>query len=138
MKDQVPLEDDAVRPAPERSNVGLPPSSELKGYEALLPGATDRILTLAEEHFRHRLEIEKMEVEAQVELLRDQAKRANRGQAIATGLAIGCMSSGIYLATTGHDTVASIVFGSTILGLVSIFALGKLAQGRFGSGEGDK
>ena len=37
-----------------------PLSSELEGYERVLPGAADRIFTLVEEESKHRRELERM------------------------------------------------------------------------------
>ena len=37
----------------------LPPPNIIKGYEDILPGAADRILSMAENQAKHRQEIEK-------------------------------------------------------------------------------
>jgi uncharacterized membrane protein len=41
----------------------IPSSSELNRYEKILPGAADRIITMAEKQSNHRHEIEKVTVE---------------------------------------------------------------------------
>lgn len=44
----------------------IPPPSIMSGYENLLPGASDRILRMAEEQAEHRRNMERMMVESEV------------------------------------------------------------------------
>jgi uncharacterized membrane protein len=92
----------------------LPPSREFAGYEQVLPGAADRILTMAEKEAEHRRENQKNLVNASI-------KYSGRGQIFA--LVISALSlMGVGLSIYFSMPVASIAPAIiAITGLASIF-----------------
>jgi uncharacterized membrane protein len=88
----------------------LPPSKELENYNQTLPGAADRILTIAEKESEHRHSIEDKEI-----------KIKGRGQIFA--LIISVLSlAGIGLSIFFNQPIASIAPAIiAITGLASIF-----------------
>lgn len=99
----------------------IPHPDLLLGYEKVIPGSADRILIMAEKQSNHRIEIEKYVIE-------NQQKQSRLGQIFAFILAIIGLSIGTILAILGRELVASIIFGTTILGLVAVFISGKQYQ----------
>lgn len=78
-------------------------------------------MKMAESQGAHRMELERQVIANQL----DESKRGqNYGLLIGlTGLAI-CLT----LALTGHDVVAGVVGGTTLVGLVAVFVVGKKQQ----------
>ena len=64
------------------------PASELKGYNDVLPGAADRLLTLFEEQARHRMGVEVYQVQNEHDTAKMaiEADQANRTQAAGLGM----------------------------------------------------
>jgi uncharacterized membrane protein len=64
------------------------PASELKGYNDVLPGAADRLLTLFEEQARHRMDMEACQVQNEQEAskMAIEADQANRTQVAGLGM----------------------------------------------------
>jgi len=64
------------------------PSSELKGYNEVLPGAADRLLTLFEEQARHRMTMESTQIQNEKESTKMaiEADQSNRSQAAGLGM----------------------------------------------------
>lgn len=89
----------------------IPPSTELRRYEEILPGAADRILTMAEEERRDRNKNARHEVW----LLYISRMFA---QLMFTILSLGVISSGVYLVINGHSIsgLVSIVTGLGVIG----------------------
>lgn len=107
----------------------IPPPEVLKGYNDLVPGSADRILTRMEKQSDHRMELEKMVVPQQV-------KQSSRGQWF--GLIIGLAGLGVSLvmALTGHDVTAGIIGGTSVLGLVTVFVTGQRIEKKERKAEG--
>ncbi len=99
----------------------LPPSDELLRYNEATPDAADRIITLAEKQQNHRIEME-------THVIRCQQVQSARGQVIGGLLSSFLIGSGTWLAVTGHDAVAGVVFGTTVIGLAALFVIGKVVQ----------
>ncbi len=97
----------------------LPPASELAEYDRLIPGGADRLMILVEKQASHRMEIEK-------HVIWCQQQQAVRGQLFAMLIVMfGFVLTG-YLSIQGHDTVASVVVGTGIVGIISVIATGKM------------
>ncbi len=101
----------------------IPPPELLKGYEEVLNGSAERILRMAENQSKHRQEIEKL-------VITSQMKQTERGQYFGLGIGIFGLILGFVLTILGHSTVAGILFTTTIIGLVSVFVIGKLYSDR--------
>ena len=76
---------------------------------------------MAEEQSKHRQELEKKVIFSQI-------KQSSTGQWMAFIIAIFSLSITAYLSMNGQTTVASILASTTIIGLASVFVLGKKSQ----------
>ena len=99
----------------------IPPPEILKGYDEIMNGGADRILTMTEQQLSHRISLEK-------DVVKQQQKQSGRGQVMGFILATLCLASSTFLGFTGHDTLAGIIGTTTILGLTATFVLGKIRQ----------
>ena len=99
----------------------LPPPHMLAEYDRLIPQGADRLMRLLEPQTQHRHTQETRIVSSQTSL-------PVRGQIIGTCLCVFFGAIGWHLAFTGHDWVAGVLFGTTILGLVTIFVLGRVPK----------
>ena len=97
----------------------LPPPQILEKYESIVPGSADRIIGMAEKQSEHRRSIEKKVVNSNV---------FNEKLGIAAGFIIGM--TGLICATilglNGAQTVAGIIGGASLTGLVGTFIYGVL------------
>lgn len=87
----------------------------------MLESAPDRILRMAEKQSDHRMELEKSTI-------RRQLNQSGIGQILAFLVSLGCIGASSWLAVEGHDAVAGVIGGTTVVGLVSVFIYGKVAQ----------
>ncbi|WP_446786960.1 DUF2335 domain-containing protein [Macellibacteroides fermentans] len=99
----------------------LPPPEILNGYESVLPGASERILKMAEKQQEHRIDVERMIVDR-------QTKQSGFGQIWGGCLAVLFGVIACILGYTGHDWLAGIIATSTIIGLATIFVLNRKAK----------
>lgn len=104
----------------------VPPPDILKGYEEILPGAAERMLSMAEKEQNHRHQIDTTETTIEKSFHRDEAKRDARGQYIAAFLAVFSLSISTYLSLQGHSVIAGVIGGTTVIGLVSAFVVGRV------------
>jgi uncharacterized membrane protein len=101
----------------------LPSPEHLRGYEEVLPGSADRILTMAEKQSDHRQEIEK-------DAVKGGARRS------WWGLWLGFVISVLVLGLSGGLIVAGYQVAGTVLGsvdlvsLASVFVIGRVEQRR--------
>lgn len=100
-----------------------PHPDTLDRYEKLWPGAAELIFHEFEAQSQHRRQLEKR-------MVTGNERRATTGQWMAFIIAIAFLAAAVYLATTGHETLAAIVAGFDITGLVTVFALGRRSQRR--------
>jgi uncharacterized membrane protein len=77
-------------------------------YEQLVPGAAERILKTFEKQVEHRHYLEKYAV---------HSNRASLFSTVLIVIIIGGAST--YLAMNGHETTASILGGTTLVGVVA-------------------
>lgn len=106
----------------------IPPPEALREYEAISPGITGRLLDEVEREAIHRRAAENQQLSASEAFLTKAAGRLHEGQRLAFGLILVLIAVGTALGLTGHDNVAAVVFGTTVLGIASIFVLGKTLQ----------
>lgn len=76
---------------------------------------------MAEKQSDHRMELEKSTI-------RRQLNQSGIGQILAFLVSLGCIGASSWLAVEGHDAVAGVIGGTTVVGLVSVFIYGKVAQ----------
>jgi len=101
---------------------GIVPHPEiLRGFNEEVKDGAERTFVMAEKQLAHRIETEKHAVS-------EQLAQSKRGQWF--GFILGVL--GLLLSTTlgilGHDVLAGVFATTTIVGLVSIFVIGKKAQ----------
>lgn len=101
----------------------IPPTEMLEEYNRIIPNGAERIMTMAESQSAHRQFIEK-------EVISSQNIQSERGQMFAFILAILLIAVGTTAFLFGSSTVASIIFGTTVVGLVTVFVLGRKSQQR--------
>lgn len=80
----------------------FPLASEIKGYEEVLPGAADRILSMVENQSAHRQELEKRTLEI-------EARNSLWGLIFAFVFAMSVLGSSVYLILTDHPEAAALV-----------------------------
>jgi len=101
----------------------IPPAEELRRYAEIVPNGAERIMSMAEQQQAHRLKLEEL-------VITSQQVQSKRGQIIASVLVALLIVAGTYLGSIGMSTVASIVFGSTILSVGATFVAGKISQAK--------
>lgn len=96
----------------------LPRPEDLERYERIHPGLADRIMTMAEQQQKHRHECES-------EIIHKNLGISVKGQFIGAFIALVCIAAAVYLSISGHDTVAGIIGGATLIGAIIVFVLNK-------------
>ncbi len=94
----------------------IPPPSIIKGYEEVLPGAADRILSMAEEQAKHRQAMER-------KIVNTESRDSLLGILFAFSLGIGCIVAAIIvviMVPQNSGAIAGSVFG--VAGIGSIIA----------------
>ena len=99
----------------------VPPASMLGEYNDVIPNGGNRLFTLVESQSAHRHSIETI-------VITGQQRQSDRGQWMAFTLAVLLIGVGATAFLTGHDWVASVIFGTTVAALAGIFVFGKAAQ----------
>lgn len=119
--------DDATRLVIASSFVGpMPPPNLLRDYEAVLPGAADRLLSMAESALAH---------EQRMDVVRVRRSYVGLGAGLAISLLFGWFA--YRLGQQGHDWLAAALGGANLAGLVAIFVLG-LGRARPDADEDDE
>lgn len=106
----------------------LPPSSEMKKYEAIAPGAADRILTMAEQQQRHRHEQESKENEANVRVAESNIRmqdasilEVRRGQWMGFIIGLAFLGVTTVLGLNGHEIAASVLGLGGVAAVATVF-----------------
>lgn len=96
----------------------LPPPDALERYEAISPGFADRIVKMAEAEQAHRHTLEASVVGKSFE-------EAARGQRYGLAIGIAAIIAGSITAIVGAPIPGAIIGGGGVIGLVSVFVLGR-------------
>jgi len=99
----------------------LPSPQTLEGYEKIVPTSANRLIVMAEKQSNHRMNIEK-------EVITGQLSQSKLGQIFGFIIAVFALSLSFILSLYGHITVAGIIGGATVVGLVTVFVIGKRSQ----------
>jgi len=99
----------------------MPHPSVLEGYENLVPGAAERILVMAEADANHQREIELL-------ALRAAEGEVKRGQLFGLTIGVTALGAAMMALYMGSPAVAGIIGGTTVVGLVSVFIVGRLSK----------
>lgn len=91
----------------------------LREYEAVSPGAADRIISMAESRNDHHIDMEKS-------VLRAEERDQRLGMLLGAGLFAALIVSAFFIAVTTHDAVLAGVFlGAAALGGIAVFIKGR-------------
>jgi uncharacterized membrane protein len=113
----------------------LPSARELQGYDAVSPGAADRIIAMAERNQERRHESERMNDEsnrliaqANSEAVLASARSSDaevaeirRGQWMAYSIVLLFIGCSVGLALAGKEIAASVIGGGVLVALVTTF-----------------
>ncbi len=99
-------------------NGPLPAPEDFQQYEQVLPGAADRILSMAEKQLSHRTDLEKS-------IVKENFKQSSAGQIIGGILALFCIVASFFLGIEGHDILAGVIASTTVIGVITVFVLNK-------------
>lgn len=116
----LPSEDRAIMMAAiqqESFSGPLPHPQYYEGYEKVLPGSANRILTMTESQVQHRISIEKS-------IVRRSLNLKVLGMIFGGLLTILILCAVLYLGLNGHDGLAGTIGTTTILGVIVVFVLG--------------
>ena len=95
----------------------IPHPTILKGYEEVLLGSADRILSMTEKEGEHRRKIE-------TELVKNDNIRSYLGQIAGFTIAIVGLGGSIYLGINDKVWASGIMGAGTLTGLVTVFVKG--------------
>jgi uncharacterized membrane protein len=101
----------------------LPHPELLAEYERILPGAADRILSMAERQQGHRHDLESTAMESNVQ-------RSKQGLAAGFVICLAFLVVSAVLIGTGHEVAGTVLGSFDLLGLVSLFVIGQSEQTR--------
>lgn len=96
----------------------LPAPEDFEAYEKVLPGSTDRIISMAERSLDSRISNEKTIIETRL-------KQSGRGQVLGFILAVLFGIMAFALALLGHEVLAGIIASGDIISLAIIFVLNR-------------
>ena len=103
----------------------LPAPSELAEYENIKIGFAERILTMAESQSKHRQELEKKQLDAEVKHLQRRDTEAKIGQFFAFTIVLTALFVGLYAALEGQQIFATIISSLSLASIVWAFVNGR-------------
>ncbi|MBF0488554.1 MAG: DUF2335 domain-containing protein [Nitrospirae bacterium] len=117
----------------------IPDPATLQAYEKTLPGLAERIVVIAENEQKYRHKIgeneqkhkHKAEDDALIlkkDALNIDAKERFRGQTYGLIIAMAGLIASVISVSLHAQTTASIIGGTTVVGLVTVFVTGKLKE----------
>jgi len=95
----------------------LPAPEVIAQYEAVLPGAAERIIAMAEAQAEHRMRLERSVIDT-------GNRRSILGLCAALVVTLACVLGGTYAIVHGHDWAGGIVCGGSLAGLAGTFVYG--------------
>jgi uncharacterized membrane protein len=99
----------------------LPQPDTLAKYNAIVPGAAERILAMAEEDARHLQAMERASLSGAY------AERRT-GQIFGLTIGLSALAVSIIAMVLGHELAAIAIGGTTVLGLVTVFVVGRVSK----------
>jgi uncharacterized membrane protein len=103
----------------------LPPPEILREYDAILPGAADRILKNFETESDHRRSLEKDESDAGTRFMEKQLGLLARGQKFGLVVVIAGFATAAYSVHVGAAITGAVIGTVDIVALVALFITGK-------------
>lgn len=101
----------------------MPPPAILAEYEKIVPGAAERILIMAESSMKHQHEYDHA-------ILKVSKQQLARGQIFGFLIGLSAIGASVYSATIGYPWLAAILGGTTVVGLVTAFVVGRVVKSR--------
>jgi uncharacterized membrane protein len=99
----------------------LPHPEILRGYEDVVPGAAERLLTMAERNSQHRRDMERIVVEG-------GSRRAWAGLVLGFIIAVLFLIVSAALIINGYEVAGTILGTVDVVGLVTVFVVGRVEQ----------
>lgn len=96
----------------------LPHPDFYEGYEKVLPGSANRILTMTETQVQHRVNIEG-------QIVNRTLTQKSWGMVIGGILTIIILAAVVFLGINGHDILAGTLGTTTIIGVIVVYVLGQ-------------
>ena len=100
----------------------MPHPKHLREYEAVLPGAAERILSMAERNLYHNMAGNRTMLDAEIE----DRKRGMKYGAGLFGLLIACGFASLFVTT--NPLVPGLFLGSAVIGGITAFIKGRNGQ----------
>lgn len=101
----------------------IPPPEMLERYEKLVPGAANRILTMAEAQSSHRRDLEGR-------VIRGNVRSQTMGQVLAFILCSELFGGSIYLLANGREIGGLTTLVTAVAGFVGVFVYGRRQQAK--------
>lgn len=111
----------------------IPPPDTMDGYERTLPGAADRILSMAEKQSEHRQLMERKMIEA-------EARDSLLGVISGLTLGLGCVIAAITMTIVypqSAGVISGAVLGSAGVASIAATAIKSTRRGRRNNGSGE-
>ena len=103
----------------------IPAPDTLAQYDQLTPGLADRIVSMAEREAAHRHNQESKILQTDARLALKASNEILIGQCFGLVMGLATIGAGTYLALSGESLAGGLIGSSGIIGLVSIFVLGR-------------
>jgi Predicted membrane protein len=99
----------------------IPSPEVLAAYEAISPGAAQKIIEMAQNQSTHRIKLEEIVVVS-------REKQSQRGQYFAFILTLALIACAVYALYIGAYKIASIIISITVIAVATLFITGKASQ----------
>ena len=99
----------------------IPPPEMLARYAQVIPNGGDRIMKMAEQQASHRINLE-------ATVIGNQQRLASRGQVFGLIIGLAALAASVGCVFAGSPAVGGVIGGTTVVGLVTAFVLGKSHQ----------
>ena len=106
----------------------IPDPNTLQRYESIKNGLADRIVSMAERQSEHRQALEKKSLDAEIKNKEKEFSEARLGQIFALIIGLTAIICGTFASFNGAQWFGSIIGGGGVIGLVSVFILGRKTE----------
>ena len=102
-----------------------PSADQLLKYNQITPGLADRIVAMAEKESSHRHAQEKVILDTDSKLAISASREVLIGQVFGLIIGLATISAGTFLAYSGNNFAGGAIGSAGVIGLVSVFVLGR-------------
>ncbi|MBZ6068494.1 DUF2335 domain-containing protein [Aeromonas schubertii] len=103
----------------------LPPARAMADYEQVLPGAAERIMSMAEREQAHRHQYQNQQLSQQKEVVDSYIRQDTTGKWMGFVVAMSVLALACLMAVLGHGVLAGILAGLDLVGLTAVFVVGR-------------